>query len=125
MAFDVLWLDGASLVGRTYAERRARLEELALAGPRWTTAPSYRGIPTEEVLAVCGSLGLEGLVVKGVSSVYESRRSRSWVKRKTAAWQSEHAPRRRPGWRAPGVRSGRAGAQTSPALQPRLRGAHP
>ncbi len=79
VAFDVLWLDGTSLVGRTYAERRTRLEELALAGPCWTTAPSYRGIPTEEVLAVCGSLGLEGLVVKGASSVYESRRSRSWV----------------------------------------------
>ena len=101
VAFDVLWLDGTSLVGRTYAERRTRLEELALAGPCWTTAPSYRGIPAEEVLAVCGSLGLEGLVVKGASSVYEGRRSRSWVKRKTAAWQSEHAPRRRPGWRAP------------------------
>ena len=101
VAFDVLWLDGASLVARPYAERRARLEELALAGPCWTTTPSYRGISTEEVLAVCASLELEGLVVKGTSSVYEARRSRCWVKRKTTAWQSEHAPRRRPGWRAP------------------------
>ena len=100
VAFDVLWLDGAALVARTYAERRARLEDLALGGPCWATTPSYRDIPAEEVVAACGALGLEGAVVKGVSSVHEPRRSRRWVKRKTAAWQTEHAPRRRPGWRA-------------------------
>ncbi len=103
VAFDVLWLDGEALVNRSYAKRRARLEELALAGPCWTTAPSYRDIPAEDVLAVCADFGLEGIVIKGMSSIYEARRSRAWVKRKTAAWESEHAPRRRPGRRAPSI----------------------
>ena len=56
VAFDLLWLDGSPLVDRTYTERRERLEELALAGPCWTTTPSYRGIAAEDVLAVCVAL---------------------------------------------------------------------
>jgi bifunctional non-homologous end joining protein LigD len=100
VAFDLLWLDGAPLVSRPYAERRARLEDLVLAGPAWMTTPSYRGVPAEEVLAACAALGIEGILEKGASSVYEGRRSRWWCKRKTAAWQAEHAPRRRPGPRS-------------------------
>ena len=33
MIFDLLWLDGHSLLGLTYTERRAQLAELELAGP--------------------------------------------------------------------------------------------
>jgi len=101
-AFDLLWLDGSPLVGRPYAERRVLLEGLELAGPSWLTCPSYRANSAEEILAACTPLGLEGVVVKAISSVYESRRSRWWVKRKTASWQTEHSPRRRPSRRVPG-----------------------
>ncbi len=79
VAFDILWLDGAALVRRPYAERRLRLEELALAGPCWTTTPSYRGISAEDVLAACGALGLEGLLLKAASSTYQAGRSRAWM----------------------------------------------
>src|SRR3712207_1683493 len=41
VAFDLLWLDGESLVRLPYTERRARLEELQLDhGPAWRV-PSY------------------------------------------------------------------------------------
>jgi len=114
VVFDLLWLDGRPLVDRSYAERRDHLEALQLVGPSWLTTPSYRGTGTEEVLAACTSLGLEGVVVKAASSVYEGRRSRWWVKRKTASWQTEHAPRRRPGRRVPGRISTHYGAPSNP-----------
>jgi bifunctional non-homologous end joining protein LigD len=41
VAFDLLYLDGRLLVGRPWAERRARLEALGLAGPAWQTTPSF------------------------------------------------------------------------------------
>ena len=40
MIFDLLWLDGHSMMGLPYEERRARLAELALSGPAWQ-APAH------------------------------------------------------------------------------------
>ena len=37
MIFDLLYLDGRSLVDLPYTERRERLEELELDGPSWQT----------------------------------------------------------------------------------------
>ena len=37
MIFDLLWLDGHSLMGLPYTERRERLSELALDGESWQT----------------------------------------------------------------------------------------
>ena len=37
MIFDVLWLEGHSLLELTYEERRAKLAELELSGPTWQT----------------------------------------------------------------------------------------
>jgi bifunctional non-homologous end joining protein LigD len=51
VVFDVLWLDGAPLMDRPYAERRARLEELALNGPAWQTPASHRGDGSELLAA--------------------------------------------------------------------------
>ncbi len=79
VAFDLLWLDGTPLVAQPYAERRSRLEELALAGRCWTTTPSYRGVAADDVLAACAALGLEGLLMKGASSTYQAGRSRAWL----------------------------------------------
>ena len=41
LAFDVLRLYGVDLTGRTFAERRATLERLEVAGPHWTVSPLF------------------------------------------------------------------------------------
>jgi bifunctional non-homologous end joining protein LigD len=80
MAFDVLWLDGHSLMGLPLHERRARLEELDLNGPNWNTPPQLHGDPAE-LLAATASQGLEGLIAKRTNSVYApGRRASAWVK---------------------------------------------
>ena len=78
--FDVLYLDGKSLIDRPYAERRAMLEELTLAGPAWQVTPSYvnRG---KQMLAAARQNALEGIVAKKLDSNYEpGRRSNCWLK---------------------------------------------
>ncbi|WP_078992874.1 ATP-dependent DNA ligase [Streptomyces sp. MMG1121] len=77
--FDVPYL-GESLLRRPYAQRRARLAELGLAGPYWSTPGAVTGHGAE-ALAATREHGLEGLVCKRLDSVYEPGvRSRSWIK---------------------------------------------
>ncbi len=78
--FDVLWVDGTSLLSRTYAERREALEALGLEGPRVSLSPSVVGHGAA-VLQTAEQQGLEGVVAKRLASVYEpGRRSPDWVK---------------------------------------------
>src|SRR4051812_11635631 len=78
--FDVLWLDGHSLVDRPLTERRARLEELELNGPNWQTPAQLRG-KGKELLEATARQGLEGLIVKRLDSCYEAgRRTGAWLK---------------------------------------------
>lgn len=78
--FDVLSLDGRSLVPLTYTRRRGVLEELGLNGPFWSTPGALVG-HGEQALAATRAHGLEGLVCKRLDSVYEpGTRSRSWIK---------------------------------------------
>jgi len=80
MIFDLLWLDGHSLMDLPYRERRARLAELELTGDRWRT-PDYVEGQGAAVLAATEQQGLEGVVGKRLDSPYEpGRRSPSWVK---------------------------------------------
>ena len=95
--FDVLWLDDGPVTDWPYRERRRCLEELRLAGPHWTTVPTYDD--GEDLLEACELLNIEGGIAKRVDSPYRSGRSTAWVKRKVTSWQSSHAPRRRPGAR--------------------------
>jgi bifunctional non-homologous end joining protein LigD len=80
MVFDLLWLDGRLLVGRPWAERRAALEALELAGPAWQTTPSFvdqGGL----VVAATREQGLEGVVAKRLASPYRpGRRHPDWRK---------------------------------------------
>lgn len=77
--FDVPHL-GESLLRQPYARRRARLEELGLTGPYWSTPAAVTGHGAE-ALAVTREHGLEGLVCKRLDSVYEPGvRSRAWIK---------------------------------------------
>src|SRR5439155_4437938 len=77
--FDVLWLDGRSLMDRPLRARRERLEELGLDGPNWQTPAQLHG-DGEELLAATAAAGLEGLIVKRADSCYEpGRRTGAWV----------------------------------------------
>ncbi|KUN01110.1 ATP-dependent DNA ligase [Streptomyces yokosukanensis] len=77
--FDVPHL-GESLVRQPYVRRRARLTELGLAGPYWSTPGAVTGHGAE-ALAATREHGLEGLVCKRLDSVYEPGvRSRAWIK---------------------------------------------
>lgn len=78
--FDLLWLDGHSLVDLPYTERRARLDALELAGEHWRTPEYHRGDGTA-FLAASKQQGLEGVVAKRLDSPYTpSGRGGSWLK---------------------------------------------
>ncbi len=73
VVFDLLHLNGRSLVGLSYDERRAQLEQLGIAGPSWGVAPSFTEDPADAVLRSAVSLGMEGVVAKRRSSAYQAR----------------------------------------------------
>ncbi|MDZ4825605.1 MAG: non-homologous end-joining DNA ligase [Actinomycetota bacterium] len=82
--FDLLWLDGHSLMSEPYEVRRQRLLALGLAGSNWQTPPHEvgDGSSTREVSV---RFGIEGVVAKKLDSIYEpGRRSRGWVKQKNS-----------------------------------------
>ena len=80
VVFDLLYLDGHSLMGLPYSARRERLEELELDGPAWQT-PSYSEGGGKRLLAASDEKGLEGIVAKRLDSPYEpGKRSGGWLK---------------------------------------------
>jgi bifunctional non-homologous end joining protein LigD len=80
MIFDLLWLDGQSLLDLPYTERRERLTELALAGPTWQTPAGHVG-DGAALLEASRAQGLEGIIAKRLDSKYTpGRRTHSWVK---------------------------------------------
>jgi bifunctional non-homologous end joining protein LigD len=80
MLFDLLWLDGHSLLELPYEERRARLAELQLSGPTWQ-APAHHVGDGAALLAASKAQGLEGIVAKRLDCPYTpGRRSQGWVK---------------------------------------------
>ena len=86
--FDLLHLDGRSLLDSTYDERRRLLEDLELAGPDWAVAPSFTEESGDEVLRAAAKIGMEGVVAKRRTSPYRpGRRSHDWIKTKTQRTQ--------------------------------------
>ncbi|MGH2942642.1 MAG: DNA ligase D, partial [Solirubrobacteraceae bacterium] len=80
IVFDLLWLDGHSLMDLPYEERRARLAELELQGSHWQTPDHVVG-DGAAVLEASHANGLEGVVAKRLDSPYEpGRRSPCWLK---------------------------------------------
>jgi bifunctional non-homologous end joining protein LigD len=78
--FDLLWLDGHSLMDLPYIERRARLQALNLDGECWRT-PKYRSGDGRAFLAASKEQGLEGIVAKRLDSSYTpGGRRGSWLK---------------------------------------------
>ena len=85
MIFDLLWLDGHSLMNLPYLERRERLDSLALRGPRWQT-PEYVIGHGAELLAAAADQRLEGVIAKRIDSTYQpGARTGLWTKIKTSA----------------------------------------
>jgi len=78
--FDLLWLDGHSLIDLPYTERRARLDALKLDGEHWRT-PAFHVGDGAALLAATREQGLEGVVAKRLDSRYApGRRDGGWLK---------------------------------------------
>src|SRR3954467_571343 len=87
IVFDLLYLDGESLMPLPYTERRARLEALDLNGPSWRT-PTYHAGDGAALLQASASQGLEGVMAKRLDSPYEpGRRPGTWLKVKNTRRQ--------------------------------------
>ncbi|HEX3898103.1 MAG TPA: non-homologous end-joining DNA ligase [Mycobacteriales bacterium] len=81
IVFDVLHLDGTSLLDATYDERRSLLETLDLEADGVTTSAAYREVSGADVFAAASSQGLEGIVAKRRASRYQpGSRSHDWTK---------------------------------------------
>jgi bifunctional non-homologous end joining protein LigD len=80
MLFDVLYLEGHSLMGKPYEERREALESMRLEGPSWQTPRYHRG-EGAALREASAAQGLEGVVGKRLDSQYApGRRSSAWIK---------------------------------------------
>ena len=97
LVFDLLRWDGEDLMGVPYAERRARLDALGIAGHRWVATPWFPG-GGAGVLAASEENGLEGVVAKRLESPYRpGTRSPDWRKIKNFRTQSVVVGGWRPG----------------------------
>jgi bifunctional non-homologous end joining protein LigD len=80
--FDVLYVDGESLLALPYEQRRARLAELGLGGQAWRVPEAHPGRGAE-LLDATRRQGLEGVIAKRLDSRYEpGARNGSWLKLK-------------------------------------------
>jgi bifunctional non-homologous end joining protein LigD len=107
LVFDLLHLDGRSLLDLPYTQRRELLESLELSGPSWQTPPVFEGDGTSAVQA-SKQQGLEGVLAKRLDSRYTpGRRTRDWVKVKNIQTQEVVIGGWRPG---KGRRAGTVGS---------------
>jgi bifunctional non-homologous end joining protein LigD len=105
--FDVLHLEGRSLLREPYDTRRELLDTLELGGPSWQVSPVFSG-PGRDVLAASRTQGMEGVVAKRHTSTYEpGKRSQAWRKVKHVRTQEVIIGGWRPG---NGRRAGRIGS---------------
>ena len=108
LIFDLLQLDGRPLFDLPYADRRALLDELALAGPYWQTPPSFPGEDFSAVQGVSLEHHMEGVVAKRLDSVYTPGiRTDHWRKIKNLRRQEAVVAGYKPGQ---GNRTGQVGS---------------
>ncbi len=87
VAFDLLWKDGETLLHISLAERRARLDALALEPPFEPLAVVRAGseLEIESAFQLARRRGNEGLIAKDGDSAYApGRRGMAWLKLKKA-----------------------------------------
>ena len=78
--FDLLWLEGHSLIEEPYSARRERLDGLQLAGSS-LQVPEYLVGHGRELLQAATEQGLEGVLAKRLASRYQpGRRTGDWLK---------------------------------------------
>jgi bifunctional non-homologous end joining protein LigD len=78
--FDVLRIDDHDTIGLPYEDRRQLLEQLVEPGDNWLV-PGHRVGGGDELLAVTGAHGLEGILAKRLGSAYvPGKRSPNWRK---------------------------------------------
>jgi bifunctional non-homologous end joining protein LigD len=78
--FDLLWLDGHSVMGLPYTDRRELLSRLELTGTHWQV-PDYVAGDGSALQQASRAQQLEGIVAKRLDSPYEpGRRSTCWRK---------------------------------------------
>ena len=85
--FDILWLNGQDLRKRTYVERRKILEKTFAKPPAGIAVAQTLDLSGEEALKLAADGGWEGIIAKRKTSVYESRRSKEWLKIKAIQQQ--------------------------------------
>jgi bifunctional non-homologous end joining protein LigD len=80
--FDVVVLNGQTLFDKPWSARRELLESLKLDGASWQVPTAHLGAEAgREVFEATKETGLEGVVAKRVTSLYEpGKRSRNWLK---------------------------------------------
>jgi bifunctional non-homologous end joining protein LigD len=107
LIFDLLHLDGRSLLELPYSDRRQLLDGLELEGAHWRTPPVLRG-GGAAALRTSQRRGQEGIIAKRRSSHYlPGRRSPDWVKIKNIRTQEVVVG----GWRlGQGRRAGTVGS---------------
>ena len=107
MLFDVLHLEGASLLDRTYDERREILASLGLQGDHWAVPPAFDG-GGQALLDATREQGLEGILAKRRDARYfPGKRSDCWLKVKHIRRTSTVIAGWKPG---EGGRAGRIGS---------------
>jgi bifunctional non-homologous end joining protein LigD len=107
IAFDLLYLDGHSLMDLRYDERRAKLAELELHGPTWQ-APAHHVGDGAALLELTRAQQLEGVIAKRLDCPYTpGRRTSAWIKVKNIGTTDVVIGGWLPG---EGGRSGRLGA---------------
>ena len=107
LVFDLLHVEGESLLGRTYDERREALDSLELQGDHWSVPPAFHG-GGQAVLEATRAQGLEGILAKRRDAAYfPGRRSDCWTKVKHIRRTSAVVAGWKPG---EGGREGRIGS---------------
>ena len=78
--FDLLYLDGYDLRGVPLAKRRELLDQVLTPGPVVRISEAFPNDAGEALLEAARESGLEGIIAKHATSIYEPRRSQEWLK---------------------------------------------
>ncbi|HET7436258.1 MAG TPA: DNA ligase D [Thermoanaerobaculia bacterium] len=97
--FDILYLNGKDLRRLPYSERRTILQKLLSKPPKGIALAQQLAMNGEEALQHAAKGGWEGIIAKRKTSVYETRRSKEWLKIKAqnqqefaiVGWQPSNA----------------------------------
>lgn len=85
--FDILWFNGQDLRRLPYVDRRRLLEEAFRKPPTGIAISQVLDMPWEKALQYAAKGGWEGVIAKRKTSVYETRRSKEWLKIKAIQQQ--------------------------------------